>query len=377
LQAKAVTPPRVEQDGQLYYRKAATPGQYQTPYGEVVVERHLYQSSAGGLTICPLEQQCQLRFGSATPRLAELVSFKLASQTAREVEDDFAKCHGVRLSDTYLRELGDHVGRLARDRVGGWHLEGPPLAAPVATIATGVDGTTMPIVSEGYKEAMCGTIALYEADGTRLHTEYLGTMPEAGKATFATRFAARVQQVLARYPRVRHVCLGDGAQWNGEFFATHYPDAIWVLDFYHAATHLHTVATLLSGKGTDTAEAYVERWRTTLLEEPNGVAAWLRSLIYYRNRTALTPRTARAVETELNYFRTHAAQMQYADFRAAHLPIGSGVTEAGCKELIKARFCRSGMRWNRPTAAPLLQLRAIRLSQHWDSFWSKVLRYAA
>jgi hypothetical protein len=41
LQAKAVTVPRVEQDGQIYYRKAATLGTYQTPYGEVVVERHL------------------------------------------------------------------------------------------------------------------------------------------------------------------------------------------------------------------------------------------------------------------------------------------------------------------------------------------------
>ena len=377
LQAKAVTVPRVEQDGQIYYRKAATLGAYQTPYGEVVVERHLYQSSAGGTTICPLEQQCQLRFGSATPRLAEIVSFKLASQTAREVEDDFAKCHGVRLSDTYLRTLGNSVGRLARERVGGWHLEGAPLTAPVKTIATGVDGTTMPIVGEGYKEAMCGTIALYEAEGTRLHTEYLGTMPEAGKTTFATRFTARVQQVLARYPRARHVCLGDGAQWNWEFFAAHYPDAIWVLDFYHAATHLHTVADLLFGKGSAAADAYYERWRATLLAEPNGVAALLRSLIYHRNRTARSLRTTQAVETELNYFRTHAAQMQYADFRAAHLPIGSGVTEAGCKELLKARFCRSGMGWNRPTAAPLLQLRAIRLSQYWDSFWSKVLRYAA
>jgi hypothetical protein len=69
--------------------------------------------------------------------------------------------------------------------------------------------------------------------------------------------------------------------------------------------------------------------------------------------------------------------MQYADFRAVGLPIGSGVTEAGCKELIKARFCRSGMRWKRASGAPLLQLRAIKLSQHWDSFWSKVMRYAA
>jgi len=280
------------------------------------------------------------------------------------------------LSDTYLRVLGEQVGQRAVEKAGGWQLCGPALAAPVATIATGVDGTTMPVVNEAYKEAMCGTIAVYDAEGTRLHTQYLGTMPQAGKATFATRVTTRVAQVLARYPMARHVCLGDGAKWNWDFFAAHYPGAIWVLDFYHAATHLHTAAEFIFGAGAN-AEAYYARWRTTLLEEPNGVAALLRSLIYYRNRPTLPPRTGRALETELNYFRTHTAEMQYADFRAAKVPIGSGVTEAGCKELIKARFCRSGMRWKRVTGAPLLQLRAIRLSQHWDSFWSKMMRYAA
>jgi hypothetical protein len=376
LRSKEVTAPRLEHEGQTYYRKEATPGHYQTLYGEVVVERHLYQRSAGGETLCPLERNCQLRFGSATPLLAEVVSFKLASQTAREVEQDLAQCQGLALSDTYLRALGEQVGQLALEKVGGWQLCGPALAVPVATIATGVDGTTMPVVGEAYKEAMCGTIAVYNAEGTRLHTEYLGSMPEAGKATFATQVTTRVAQVLARYPTARHVCLGDGAKWNWDFFAAQYPGALWVLDFYHAATHLHTAAELIFGAGAD-AEAYYERWRTTLLEECNGVAALLRSLIYYRNRAALPPRTARALETELNYFRTHTAEMQYAAFRAAKVPIGSGVTEAGCKELIKARFCRSGMRWKRTTGAPLLQLRAIRLSRHWDSFWSKVMRYAA
>jgi hypothetical protein len=376
LRSKEVTAPRVEYGGQTYYRKEATPGHYQTPYGEVVVVRYLYQSSAGGETLCPLERNCQMSFGSATPLLAEVVSFKLASQTAGEVEQDLAKCHGLVLSDTYLRALGEQVGQLAVVKAGGWQLCGAALTAPVATIATGVDGTTLPVVGEAYKEAMCGTIALYDAAGTRLCTEYLGTMPEAGKATFAARVTTRVAQVLAHYPTAQHVCLGDGAKWNWDFFATHYPGAIWVLDFYHAATHLHTAAELLFGAGT-AAEAYYDRWRTTLLEEPNGVAALLRSLIYYRNRPALPPRTVRALETELNYFRTHTAEMQYADFRAAKVPIGSGVTEAGCKELIKARFCRSGMRWKRTTGAPLLQLRAIRLSQHWNSFWSKVMRYAA
>ena len=376
LGRKDVTAPRVEYGGQTYYRKAATPGHYQTLYGEVVVVRHLYQRSAGGETICPLEQNCQLSFGSATPLLAEVVSFKLASQTAGEVEQDLAKCQGLALSDTYLRALGEQVGQLALEKAERWQLCGPALAAPVATIATGVDGTTMPVVGEAYKEAMCGTIAVYDAAGTRLHTEYLGNLPEAGKTTFATRVTTRVAQVLARYPTARHVCLGDRAKWNWDFFAAHYPGALWVLDFYHAATHLHTAAELIFGAGAN-ADAYYDRWRTTLLEEPNGVAALLRSLIYYRNRAALPPRTVKALETELNYFRTHTAEMQYADFRAAKVPIGSGVTEAGCKELLKARFSRSGMRWKRTTGAPLLQLRSLRLSQCWDSFWSKVMRYAA
>ena len=99
--------------------------------------------------------------------------------------------------------------------------------------------------------------------------------------------------------------------------------------------------------------------------------------MYYRNCKGIQGRARKELDAQLNYFRAHADKMQYADYVAAGLPIGSGVTEAGCKELIKARFCRSGMRWNRDSGAKVLQLRATRLSDHWDSFWSKVMRYAA
>ena len=376
LRSKDIETPTLEREGKTYYRKAATPGHYQTLYGEVAVSRHCYQSSAGGATLCPLERTCQLRFGSATPLLAEVVSFKLASQTASEVAQDLAKSQGIALSVTYLHRLAQQVGQLAVDKHAPWHLQTTAAPAAVALIATGVDGTTMPVVNEAYKEAMCGTIALYNQAGERLQTEYLGTMPEAGKATFAQQFTTRVAWVKARYPDALQVCLGDGAQWNWEFFATHYPEAVWVLDFYHAATHLHAAAEAIFGPGPQ-AEEYDERWRTTLRDEEGGVVSLLRSLLYYRNRTHLSASAQRILDTELHYFRQHTELMQYADFRAAGLPIGSGVTEAGCKELVKARFCRSGMRWKRPSGAPILRLRAIKLSQQWDSFWSKVLRYAA
>jgi hypothetical protein len=375
LRRKDVDTPTLHWEGQTYYRKAATRGHYQTLYGEVVLSRHCYQTSAGGATLGPLERACQVRFGSATPLLAEVVSFKLASQTANEVAQDLAKSQGVTLSATYLHHLAQEVGQVAVDKHAAWHLQAAVPAA-VAIIATGVDGTTIPLVGEDYKEARCGTIALYDRQGARVHTEYLGAMPEAGKATFAQRFTTRVAWVKARYPGALHVCLGDGAAWNWEFFATHYPEAVWVLDFYHAATHLHTAAEAIFGPGPE-AEAYYEQWRTTLRDQDDGVAQLLRSLLYYRNRAELSARAQHTLDTELNYFRHHAPLMQYADFRALGLPIGSGVTEAGCKELIKARFCRSGMRWKRSSGAPLLQLRTINLSQYWESFWAKVLRYAA
>jgi hypothetical protein len=245
-------------------------------------------------------------------------------------------------------------------------------------VATGLDGTTLPLVGEADKEAMCGTIALYDDTGARLTTEYLGAPPEAGRATFTALFTTRVSAVLTRYPQALHVVLADGAIWNWQLLEAQYPDAVGVLDFYHAAQHLAAVADLLFGSAPSTQKtAWYERWRTALRDELDGVAKVIRTLIYHRNRVPLSQTSAQALDTELQYFRRNADKMRYALYRAAGLPIGSGVTEAGCKELIKARFCRSGMRWKRETAAPILHLRAIRLSTHWDCFWKKVLRYAA
>jgi hypothetical protein len=52
------------------------------------------------------------------------------------------------------------------------------------------------------------------------------------------------------------------------------------------------------------------------------------------------------------------------------MPIGSGVTEAACKTLVKARLCSSGMQWTREGAQSVLTLRALLLSSsRWTSLW--------
>src|SRR3954451_4373653 len=58
-----------------YTSKGRLPKTYQTPYGDSVVERHVYQSSEGGTTFCPLEQQVRI-IHTSTPLFAKQVSSK-------------------------------------------------------------------------------------------------------------------------------------------------------------------------------------------------------------------------------------------------------------------------------------------------------------
>ena len=46
---------------------------YETPYGQVSIDRHVYQTSQGGATYCPLDDSARI-VGSATPKLAQVIS---------------------------------------------------------------------------------------------------------------------------------------------------------------------------------------------------------------------------------------------------------------------------------------------------------------
>ena len=312
LQGKNKAEPTLEDEGQRWYRKAASAGPYHTLYGEVTVERHLYQPSAGGDTRCPLEEEGQLRFASATPLRAEVLSFKVSALTPNEVAQDLAN-QGLRLSPSFIQQTAQRGGQLAVHKRPRWTVRSPEPERPVRTIATGLAGTTVPLWEEHSKEARCGTIALYDRQGQRLATESLGTMPESGKARVPERFTTRGAQVQARYPRARHVVLSAGATWNGPLLEAQYPDAIGILAFWHAAQHLAQAADASFGAAPSAEKtAWLERWRTTLRDEPNGVARVIRTLIYYRDSAALSTAAQTAVATHLHYFRHHADRMQYA-----------------------------------------------------------------
>ena len=68
--------------------------------------------------------------------------------------------------------------------------------------------------------------------------------------------------------------------------------------------------------------------------------------------------------------------MRYAYHINNNLPIGSGVTEAACKTLVKQRMCISGSRGKEDGASCVLALRTLKLTTgRWQQFWGYVMRH--
>jgi len=61
--------------------------------------------------------------------------------------------------------------------------------------------------------------------------------------------------------------------------------------------------------------------------------------------------------------------MRYDSYLRKGYPIASGRVEGACKNLIKDRMERSGMRWTLPMAEAMLRLRAVYTSEHFEEYW--------
>ena len=90
----------------------------------------------------------------------------------------------------------------------------------------------------GYREAGCGTLSFYDAEGERLDTVSIVRMPEAKKATLKTTVAAEFEAALGTRPDLRVVTVADGARDNWRLLDALAPEATAVVDFYHATEQL-------------------------------------------------------------------------------------------------------------------------------------------
>jgi hypothetical protein len=163
----------------------------------------------------------------------------------------------------------------------------------------------------------------------------------------------------------KKVVIGDGAEWIWNLVAEHFPDAMQIVDLYHARQHLWEVARQLYSQEAVKQKAWMKIHQKRLLDKGKieKLVGALRSI------DTANPQVAEKIRTEADYFERNAERMRYPKFRRQHLFVGSGVIEAGCKTVIGSRLKQSGMFWTVQGANAILALRCSHLNGRFEDYW--------
>jgi hypothetical protein len=197
-------------------------------------------------------------------------------------------------------------------------------------------------------------VAISKERGELIRKEYVGTMGEIEP------FQHQVWEAGLRWgahKAKKIVVLGDGAEGFQKRLEELYPEALQILDWYHAAEHLWEVGRALYGVGTDLTKAWVK----PLLDELR--AGGVESVIDKLKKLRPSKKEQREKIAELiGYYTSNRVRMRYNEYEAAGYFIGSGAVESGVKNVVNIRMKGCGMRWEHDRADRLLTSRARYLS---------------
>jgi len=156
------------------------------------------------------------------------------------------------------------------------------------------------------------------------------------------------------------VFICDGAVWIWNLIVYYFPNAIQIVDWYHAADRLKRIAD----------EAFSN------LDERQ---AWLKRVIedLWQGRVELVieacqplAKKSNLAKQALSYYGNNIERMRYAQFRASGFMIGSGIIESGCKQIVTQRLKLPGAQWNLDGAILIAKARAAWMSGNWQKLVS-------
>lgn len=317
-------------------------------------------------------------------RMLAAVGHEAAFEQGREQMELLA---GLAVTTKAVERTAEAIGedievRQQRELQRAMQLELPiPLGARIPILYVEMDGTGIPVVrkeSAGRagkqggqpahtREAKLGCVftqTTRDEEGYPLRdeasTSYVGAIEsceEFGRRLYAEAW----QRGWARAEK--KVVLGDGAEWIWNQASLHFPDAIQIVDLYHAREHLWSLAAKLYANDSPAQKRWV-MVRKDKLDE--GKIERLVALL--RVPAASHPELAEDLRTEANYFEDNKERMRYPQFRKQGLFVGSGVIEAGCKTVL-GRLKRSGMFWTLRGANAIIALRCCKLSGRFEDYW--------
>lgn len=355
-----------------------------TRHGELRWTRRYYHCARCRAGFAPLDQRLELDGHGTTAQvrgwLADLGSDGAFATAARRLET----FTGVRLSESTAARVTVEVGERLREeelREAERILAGETVPRRTTwqpqRLYVSLDGTMTPLRDPWKRDGSrgrlhcrygeCKTAVCYETRPNRQGTpvvarrQYTATLEPV--ETFEKLVAGLAYHCGSdRAPEL--VVLADGLGYNWRIAEEYFPEALQILDFYHALDHLHRLARLCLEESPGAGEhapapaaAWVALQKEALLRD--GVAE-VAAAIEAMPASSVEAQECR--EETQGYFARNAERMRYRTFLDAGYQIGSGVMEAGCKTVAHQRLDQSGMHWRPETADAVVALRANQLS---------------
>lgn len=362
---------------------------FESVLGPIRLKRAYYYCELCEAGFCPRDRALGLEGVSLSPGVLRMVGLVGAMVSFEEGHELLHELAGVEVATKHVERAAEALGReIAKDEK---QVVEPPRAeeAVAPTLYLGVDGTGVPVRKEelvnrpgkqpdgSAKTREVKLVTIWSAEGRDQKgtpvrdpgsVSYSAAIESAAQKdtdTAPSAFAARVEREATRrgFPHAtRQVVLGDGAKWIWNLADEHFPEAVQIVDRFHAKQHLSDVARSIYGAGSDLAKQW-SRERHDELDDGK-IDAILAALRQH------SPQDDEARKC-IDYIERNRDRMQYPKFHADGLCTSTGVVEAGCKVAIGTRCKRAGMHWTVAGADAIIALRCCKLSARFEDFWER------
>jgi hypothetical protein len=237
----------------------------------------------------------------------------------------------------------------------------PAPEKPAEVLVAEVDGSLLPIRGpEPWKEAKVGVIYRHDVE-TKKPVEgsarYVAVVNGMGEFAPVFEDALRVEKADEVHTVL---ALGDGAVCNWRLFEQLLPNAIQILDWYHAVQHASDCGKALLGEESPLLPLWLARCETLLAAgDIDPLIAELMACIPLapRRRPTNVP-PLEALNNLVRYYTANKHRMRYALFQEHGFPIGSGAAESAHRHVLQVRMKRAGQRWAMRNARRMASLRA-------------------
>lgn len=355
-----------------------------TALGEITLRRAYYHCAICESGCFPRDRTLGIAGSSISPAVTRMIGLVGAMVSFEESSELLGELAGVRVDAKQIERTAESLGR---EIEAYEHTVLVPPGPSAPTMYLGLDGTGIPMrgselegrsgkQSDGSsKTREVKLVTIWTAEG---RDDEGNPVRDPGSVTYSaaiesaassdrrdelSKFAQRVDREAKRrglHQAPRRVAIADGSSWIWNIVEEQFPWAIQILDLYHAKEHLSDVAKEIYGASSDLARQWAAQ-RNDELDDGDTVKV-LDALAAHKD----TNESARKC---FDYVTNNRARMNYPDFRAKGLSVGSGVVEAGCKVVVGTRLKRSGMHWSVAGANAIIALRCCKLSGRFEDFW--------